>query len=84
MGIDYFAAASNTVTDLSIRAIVGTAAILILLLMLTSIFRKNNRVKLTLFALIIAIIVLVTIILLATALDNIQQPIASALMGGAI
>lgn len=73
MGTALIATSTDIILELSARAIMGASIALILLLVVGSAFRRNDKAKQLLFLLIVGIVLCASSVLLATALVHIQQ-----------
>lgn len=73
MGTEFTATATSSVVMLSAKAIAGAVITVFLILILNSLFKKNHEVKRILFFLLVSVILITSIILFTTALDNIQN-----------
>ncbi len=73
--------AGASILELSTRAVGGGAIALLFLFLLAGLFKRNADVKQYCFVLIVIIILLVSGVLFATALVNMQETILTATNG---
>jgi|GEM_PF-2959947 len=73
MGTALIATSTDIILELSVRAIIGASIALVLLLVIGSAFRRNDKVKQLLFLLVVGIVLCASSVLFATALVHIRQ-----------
>ena len=72
MGTGLTLTATNTVTDLGSRAVLGTIIMVLLLIMAAGLFRRSDYAKRIIFILVVSVVLLTSTLLFMTALNNIQ------------
>jgi len=73
---------STEILNLSTRAIIGASISLVLLFVITSLFRKNVQLQRLLFIIVLAVILFATTVLFTTALIHIQDIFANLTNSG--
>lgn len=73
MGTAVFATTTSLISDVSSRAIIGASIALLLVLILSSTFKHNDKVKKVLFLIVVGIVLCTSSVLLTTAYFHIND-----------